>query len=142
MKFGERLSELMNEFNYTPLYFKEKLNLPHLSTFYVWKNGKSLPRIEHLINMANLFNCSIDFLLCRTDNFEKFLCKKLVPFNVQLEHILIEKNLTKNKLIKDCGFTKGHIYSWFNKKSYPSTYNAIKLADYLGVSVDYLVGRV
>lgn len=142
MKFSERLNELITEFNLTPNDLVEKLNLENLSTIYVWKSGKSLPRIESLISMANYFNCSIDYLLGRTDNFEKFVCENIIPFDIQLNKILKEKNITKYKLMKNCNFTKGHLNSWFNLKSYPSPSNAIKLADYLGVSVDYLLGRI
>ncbi len=142
MNFSERLNELMAESNLTPSDLIKKLNLENLSTIYVWKSGKSLPRVENLISLANLFDCSLDYLLGRTNNYEKISCKKVVPFDIQLNKILKNKNITKYKLMKNCNFTKGHINSWFNLKSYPTPDNTIKLADFLGVSADYLVGRI
>ncbi|MBR6779250.1 MAG: helix-turn-helix transcriptional regulator [Clostridia bacterium] len=50
--------------------------------------------------------------------------------------------MTKYKLFKDLKLTKGHEYSWFNQHRTPSTNNYIRIADYLGVSIDELVGRV
>ena len=35
-----------------------------------WKSGRSKPTAEALILVADFFNCSIDYLLGRTDNPE------------------------------------------------------------------------
>lgn len=35
-----------------------------------WKKGKSKPTAEALVLIADYFNCSIDYLLGRTDNPE------------------------------------------------------------------------
>jgi len=55
---------------------------------------------------------------------------------------LIEKNnVNKNKLAVKTGISSGLISDWeFGRKS-PSLKNAIKIADYFNVSLDYLVGR-
>ena len=140
MIFKERFNELLKNVNIVDL--AKNLQLNSISSIYKWKKGEDLPRINNLIAIANYFNCSIDYLLGRTDDFEKYNNKKIVSFDIQLNKILKEKHITKYKLIKENNFTKGHIFSWFNKKAYPSTENALKLADYLGVSIDYLVGRI
>lgn len=44
-----------------------------------------------------------------------------------------------NKLEKELGFGKSTVASWENKK--PASDKLEKLADYFGVSVDYLLGR-
>ena len=38
------------------------------SSFYEWKRGQSLPTLESLVKIAKRFDCSVDFLLGRTDN--------------------------------------------------------------------------
>ena len=54
---------------------------------------------------------------------------------------LCEKcNTNVTKLERECGFANATIRRW--KNSSPSVENLTKVADKLGVSLDYLVGRV
>lgn len=57
-----------------------------------------------------------------------------------------EKGITPTKASTEIGFSKGSVSYW--KKKYmqgddakPDSYTAAKIADYFGVSVDYLLGR-
>lgn len=57
-----------------------------------------------------------------------------------------EKGITPTKASTEIGFSKGSVSYW--KKRYtegndakPDSYTAAKIADYFGVSVDYLLGR-
>ncbi len=142
MNFCNRFNELLAENNISYSKMIELLGLNYASIFYKWKNGECLPKINYLIKIADVFNCNLDYLLARTQNFEQVKTKKLIPFHVRLNEALIIKNKTKYQFIKETKFNKGHLYAWFNKLQYPTTENLIYLADYLGVSVDYLVGRV
>ena len=37
----------------------------HMSTLYDWKRGKSTPNLLHAIELADVFNCSLDELVGR-----------------------------------------------------------------------------
>lgn len=57
-----------------------------------------------------------------------------------------EKGITPTKASTEIGFSRGSVSYW--KKKYmqgddakPDSYTAAKIADYFGVSVDYLLGR-
>lgn len=57
-----------------------------------------------------------------------------------------EKGITPTKASQEIGFSKGSVSYW--KKKYaqgedakPDSYTAAKIADFFGVSVDYLLGR-
>lgn len=57
-----------------------------------------------------------------------------------------EKNISPTKASAEIGFSKGSVSYW--KKKYlegvdagPDSYTAAKIADYFGVSVDYVLGR-
>jgi transcriptional regulator with XRE-family HTH domain len=55
---------------------------------------------------------------------------------------LVEKHeITKNKLSVATGISSGLISDWAAGRKAPSLKNAIKIAEYFNVSIDYLVGR-
>jgi transcriptional regulator with XRE-family HTH domain len=49
--------------------------------------------------------------------------------------------LTQDKLAEAIGVSQGNISEWKSGRSKPTFDALIKLADYFGVSIDYLVGR-
>lgn len=57
-----------------------------------------------------------------------------------------DKGVTPTKASNEIGFSKGSVSYWKKKwqqgiDSKPDSYTAAKIADYFGVSVDYLLGR-
>lgn len=62
------------------------------------------------------------------------------------KRLCMEKGVTPTKASEEIGFSRGSVSYW--KKKYiegvdakPDSYTAAKMADYFGVSVDYLLGR-
>lgn len=70
--FLERYQALKTEKNLTDYAIAQKL---HITTSYTtnWKNKKYMPSIINLIELSETFKVSIDYLLGRTDDREKFL---------------------------------------------------------------------
>lgn len=65
----ERLNSLMQENQIKNLYqLAEKTKIPY-TTFRNWYAGKAKPNIETLLVLANFFECSIDYLIGRSDDF-------------------------------------------------------------------------
>lgn len=56
------------------------------------------------------------------------------------EKLIKEKNLTLYKVSKDTGIANTVLYAWKNGKSSLKQDKLVILADYLGVSVAYLMG--
>lgn len=52
-----------------------------------------------------------------------------------------ERKISASKLAKDNNISTGNVSDWKMGRSNPKTETLIKIADYLGVSIDYLVGR-
>lgn len=52
-----------------------------------------------------------------------------------------KKGLTKSQVAKDTGISSGNISDWQSGRSMPTAIKLDVLADYLNVSVDYLLGR-
>ncbi len=69
--FLNRYQKLKAEKNLTDYAIAQKL---HVTTSYTtnWKNKKYMPSIINLIELSEIFIVSIDYLLGRTDDKEKF----------------------------------------------------------------------
>ena len=62
-------------------------------------------------------------------------------FNEIISNLLLEHNISAYRLSKDTRLSQGLISDWRSGNKVPSADNLVKLADYFGVSVDYLLGR-
>ena len=76
----KRLKELRKEFKMTQFEISEKINIPS-STYANWEQGTRTPDYEILVKIADIFNCTVDYLLGRTDskNVEILSGDKLPP---------------------------------------------------------------
>ena len=61
-KFTNRLKELKEEKKYTQTYLAHKLNTTQ-QTIGRWIRGENEPDIYNLIRLANIFNCSVSYLV-------------------------------------------------------------------------------
>ena len=57
-----------------------------------------------------------------------------------IEKLSTERGITKTKALIDSGVGKDFIVNMINKKQIPSFVKVFQIADYFGVSIDYLVG--
>ena len=58
-----------------------------------------------------------------------------------LLNLIAEKGITKNKLLTDLKINHNAFVSWEQRGTIPSGETLLKIADYFGVSVDYLLGN-
>ena len=65
-KFAERLKELRMELDLSRQELAVKLNISVRLISY-WENGERECNFDMLIAIASLLNCSIDYLLGKTD---------------------------------------------------------------------------
>jgi len=72
LQFSARLKELRAAKKITQVQISRdiKMNL-NLYEFYENANNSRIPTYKNLIKLANYFTCSIDYLLCQTDNLER-----------------------------------------------------------------------
>lgn len=91
--FGDRLRELREEYQMTQEQLGKLLNVSKQAV-YSYEKNESEPTFEALVKIADIFNVSLDYLLCRTKQRE----------NIQLSDKLIVKTLNdrnKKKLLLD-----------------------------------------
>ncbi len=62
--FSERLRALTNEKKMT-VYRLIKTSKIRKATVYDWLSGKNSPRVDHLLTLASVFDCSLDYLIGR-----------------------------------------------------------------------------
>ena len=62
MKFGEKLSKLRKEYNYTQEQLADILGVSRQS-ISKWESDIAFPETDKLIKIGNLFDCSMDYLL-------------------------------------------------------------------------------
>ena len=64
--FSERLTQLLKYFGISR-YKLEKITGISESTLYYWSIDKTLPTVDSLLNISKCLNCSLDFVLGRTN---------------------------------------------------------------------------
>ena len=63
-KTGIRLRRLMDECGFTVKDIQQYLGLASIQSIYHWLNGISLPTIDHLYALSELFRLPVDDMLC------------------------------------------------------------------------------
>ena len=96
--------------------------------------------LSQLAKVADYFHCSLDFLAGRSDVVLDYQVREMPPFYDSLRAVMAEKGVTRYKLVKDLPIYDGYFTNWKKGKS-PNILTLIMLADYLDVTIDYLVGR-
>lgn len=74
---GDRLAELRKDHGYTQDYIAEYLNIVR-SSVSAYELGVNDPPLSSLIKLADLYNVSLDYLLCRI--------KEKVNLNLDSKH--------------------------------------------------------
>lgn len=63
--FPEQLKVIKERYGKSEYYITRKTNITD-GVFYSWKRGEHIPSVENLIKIAQLFGCSLDFILGRS----------------------------------------------------------------------------
>ena len=62
-------------------------------------------------------------------------------FSERIKKLRLERGLTQDAVSKIIGVKRYSVYTYEKGLNYPEVRNLIILADYFGVSTDYLLGR-
>lgn len=111
------------------------------------ENGTDILTLN-FAKIADSLNCSVDYLLGRTAApiflFENRKNSQETGYSssevaAQIKEKLKEKKITAKKMLSDLGLSSATLGHY--ETSMPKADNLALIADYLGVSVDYLLGR-
>lgn len=92
-----------------------------------------------LLSMITLYQfsdiCQLDFPI-----FLIFFRKEITMYS-NLEILIKEKGITASRLAKELKFSPTTLYDWRDGRSAPKADKLQLIADYFGVSVDWLIGN-
>jgi transcriptional regulator with XRE-family HTH domain len=98
MEFGKRIKDLRNEKEITQNQLADNLEVSR-STIAMTENGERQAGYDLLIKLADYFNVSIDYLLCRTDNKNVIIVTDNIDNNkIELE---VDRTIYPNGLTHD-----------------------------------------
>lgn len=140
-KFAENLSMLMQIHNLKAPALGEILGT-HRTNITRYRQGKRLPSYHLFIKITEYFNVSADVLLGRTDycGVEKFLPAE--PFGTAFRRALNETHTSQYNLQQKLHYSSATTAAWLANERVPSMEHVCQLADYLDVTVDFLLGRI
>ena len=110
-----------------------------------WESGKTFPSAENLAALAELYGVSIDYLMGKTDD-----APGQAPEDVnhptrldtgRLRRLRTERMLTQAELGEELGLSESTVSLYEKGEREPSFTTLCRLADFFGVTTDYLLGR-
>ena len=141
-EFQIRFKELVNELglkNKTEIVKRIGITYATFSKAY---NYGIFPTVPILIRVADFFDVSVDYLIGNAEN-EKFIkSKHPKKFTERLEELKTSKEIaTTYELAQRVHIHRNNIAQWMKHDYIPSIDDLILIADFFGVSLDYLLGR-
>lgn len=137
-KFGTRLKKAREEFGLTQKVLADSLNKDE-KEINSWELGKSEPDLQTIDRLANIFVVSSDFLLGITDD-PRVISAEAKKFWNQFLGLCNRQNESPNGVAKKLSIASGTVTAWKNGMM-PHQKTLEKLADYFGVTTDYLLGK-
>ncbi len=141
-EFQKRFQELSEEAGFgNKTLAAKQLGITYV-TFSKAYNYGIVPKGSVLIQIADCFGVSIEYLLAHTDNDRFTKSDHPQSFGERLILLKEQKGLRSfYELADQVHIHKSNISQWLSKNYLPEIESLEILADYFGVSLDYLLGR-
>ena len=134
--FKDRLDDFLIEHNMSKNQLAIQINVSP-ETIYGYYKKNLLPEIQIAKRIADLFNCSLDYLFGLSDQNNKE--KNNLSFPDTIKKLIKDNHKSVEKTMKELNISDRTYYRWQSGESKPLTSVIIALAKYFDVSVDYLV---
>ena len=139
--FAENLSALMSEHNLKAPALAKALQTDR-SNITRYLRGERFPVFYGFMAILEYFNVSADVLLGLCDYAPETEFLPRPPFGDRLRTVMNETKTTHYRIERETNISGASMYNWLFNKSVPTVENLVKLAKYMDVSVDYLLGRI
>ena len=137
--FSEQLIDLMFEKNIKSHELAAAIGV-NTSSVNDWKRGKYQLALSNLLKLADFFGCSLDFIMGRSETVLDYTPQPCPPFYPHFLSVLKACGVTAYRIRKETSI-KGSFFSYWKTGADPYVAGLLVAADYLKVSLDYLVGR-
>lgn len=144
-KFVSNIKLLRKEFNVSQPQLAKETGLANSEISY-WENGERTPNARVIIILSRYFQVTTDYLLkVNEDNTSVYrsddYCADMTLLNKRLKDLRIKNKLSQSELAKNVNISQPAINYWELGKRTPNANAVITLANYFGVSTDYLLGE-
>lgn len=100
-----------------------------------------IPSLQSLVKIADMLNISIDYLLGVSDVEKFYRAEERSSFHNRLEQLSSESGVKYSQISHSMPFPNSYFYDWIREGTIPSLEYLRAIAEYFGVSVDYMLGR-
>lgn len=144
---ANRLSNAMYKAGYTYETLALKLGRAEYTT-RCWMTAKKIPTLTKFIEMAVVFNCSTDYLLGLSKDFEElkvdvdsvYIEKELFFMGDRIRNAQSVKGYSNNEFAQELEVKPCTVANWLSGRNTPNILYIIKIAQLLNVSTDYILG--
>ena len=134
--FAESIKELIGETKISEISAKVNISIP---VIYKYLRKESMPKLHNAVSLAKYFECTLDYLFGLSDKRERLNGKELL-YDTAFRNVLSEAKCTRYILQKQTQIPSQSIDDWYHGKREPSIPHLIKVASYLGCTLDKLAG--
>ncbi len=144
-KFVSNIKLLRKEFNVSQPQLAKETGLANSEISY-WENGERTPNARVIIILSRYFQVTTDYLLkVNEDNISVYRSDDyyadMTLLNKRLKDLRIKNKLSQSELAKNVNISQPAINYWELGKRTPNANAIITLANYFGVTTDYLLGE-
>ena len=108
--FNTRLKELLTDHEMTADALGKSIGLSG-SIIARWLRQNSSIQYINLLNTARLFNCSLDFLCGRTEEYGEYPEKEVATFTVRVKELIKRKGKSINAVCKETKLAHSGFYA-------------------------------
>lgn len=139
-KLPERLRELMHEKGWNQSDLGKHADVQHtnISDFL---SETHVPSYGNLVKLLYTLNCSADYLMGTEDIHTEETLFPVLPFSQRLRDMLQTNGISQERLKRELPVSGSVLYKWLSGKSLPTAESLLRLAEYFGCSIDFLLGR-
>lgn len=105
-----------------------------------WKNSLVDLKLKSLIKLVDFFDCSLDYICGRSNMVLDYNPKVCPKFGERIVTVLKACNCSSYKLFQNTSIKPAQYHHW-RTGTEPLLSSLGIIADYLGITLDYLVGR-
>lgn len=106
----------------------------------VYLKGNYMPSLKNIIKIADVFKCSVSYLLGRAYLPNYTPANQHLKFFIILSFVKDYKNVSFYEISKNANISMSYFSMW-KKGVMPTVHKLIALSNYLDVDIDCLIGR-